>query len=135
MDKDFKFRMQEELYRYDISIKAFLLGYNSWYIGTYIRCLRHVHYYHHKSLVHKLIRGGNKWLMRRIGRKLGFQFGMASIGFGIKIFHWGNIVINGKAIISDNFCVYPGVCIGRTADGVVPKIGNNVIFFTNSGSY
>ena len=73
--------------------------------------------------------------MRIIGRKLGFQFGQASIGFGIKIFHYGSIVINTKTIIGDNFCVYPGVCIGRTADGGVPKIGNNVTFFTNSGAY
>ena len=135
MDKDFKYRMQEELRRYDTSIKAFLLGHDSWYMGTYIRCLRLASYYQHKSLIHRVIRGGNKWVMRKIGRKLGFQFGSASIGFGIKIFHWGSIVINGKAIIGDNFCVYPGVCIGRTADGGVPKIGNNVTFFTNSGAY
>lgn len=118
-----------------MSFKAFLLGYDSWYIGTYIRCKRQSLYYQHKSLIHKILGGGNKWLMRRIGRKLGFQFGTASIGFGIKIFHWGSIVINSKAIIGDNFCVYPGVCIGRTADGGVPKIGNNVTFFTNSGAY
>ena len=77
--------------------------------------------------------------MRRIGRKLGFQFGTASIGFGIKIFHWGSIVINSKAIIGDNFCVYPGVCIGRTADGGTNSgayggitIGNNVTVAPNA---
>lgn len=51
-----------------------------------------------------------------------------------KIFHYGNIVKN-KIIVGDNFCVYPGVCIGRTADDGVPTIGNNVTFFTNSGAY
>lgn len=132
---DFKRRMEEELRCYDTSFKAFLLGYDSWYIGTYIRCKRHAYYYHNKSLTHKVICGLNKWLMRKIGRNLGFQFGTASIGFGIKIFHWGSIVINSKAIIGDNFCVYPGVCIGWTADDGVPKIGNNVTFFTNSGAY
>lgn len=85
MNKDFKHRMQEELRRYDTSIKAFLLGHDSWYMGTYIRCMRHASYYQHKSLIHMAIIGFyNKWLMRRIGRKLGFQFGMASIGFDIK---------------------------------------------------
>lgn len=135
MQKDFKCRMREELRYYDTSFKAFLLGYDSWYIGTYIRCKRLALYYQHKSLIYKLIVCLSKWLMRRIGRKLGFQFGMASIGFGIKIFHWGTIVINSKAVIGDNFCVYPGVCIGRTADNGVPNIGNNVTFFTNSGAY
>lgn len=135
MDAVFKQKMQEELSQYDTSFKAFLLGYDSWYVGTYIRCKRLASYYNSKSLKHKVITGGGNWLMRRIGRKLGFQFGTASIGFGIKIFHWGSIVINGKAIIGENFCVYPGVCIGRTADDGVPKIGNNVTFFTNSAAY
>ena len=31
--------------------------------------------------------------------------------------------------------MYPGVCIGRTGDGSVPIIGDNVTMFTNSGVY
>ena len=54
MKKDFKRRMQEELRCYDTSLKAFLLGYDSWYIGTYIRCKRQSLYYQHKSLIHKI---------------------------------------------------------------------------------
>lgn len=73
--------------------------------------------------------------MRTISHKIGFQFSGCEIGFGVKIFHWGSIVINGKAKIGNNFCVYPGVCIGRTADGSVPVIGDNVTMFTNSGVY
>ena len=57
MNKDFKRKMQEELCRYDTSLKAFLLGYDSWYIGTYIRCKRKSSYYQHKSLIHKVIGG------------------------------------------------------------------------------
>lgn len=66
MNKDFKRKMQEELCRYDTSLKAFLLGYDSWYIGTYIRCKRRFSYYQRKSLIHKII-GGNKWIMRKLG--------------------------------------------------------------------
>lgn len=58
MNKDFKRKMQEELCRYDTSLKAFLLGYDSWYIGTYIRCKRRFSYYQRKSLIHKIIGGG-----------------------------------------------------------------------------
>lgn len=57
MNKDFKCKMQEELRRYDTSFKAFLLGYDSWYIGTYIRCKRQSSYYQRKSLIHKVIGG------------------------------------------------------------------------------
>lgn len=78
--------------------------------------------------------GGGKWTMRRIGRKVGFQFSEATIDFGLKIFHWGSIVINSQAKIGKCLCVYPGVCIGRTKNGV-PQIGDNVTFFTNSGAY
>lgn len=86
MNRDFKRRMQEELRRYDTSIKAFLLGHDSWYMGTYIRCMRLASYYQHKSLIHMAIIGFyNKWLMRRIGRKLGFQFGIASIGLALNM--------------------------------------------------
>lgn len=58
MNKDFKRRMEEEQSFYDTSFKAFLLGYDSWYVGTYIRCKRLAWYYHHKSLIHKIIGGG-----------------------------------------------------------------------------
>ena len=57
MDTNFKCKMQEELRRYDTSFKAFLLGYDSWYIGTYIRCKRQSSYYQRKSLIHKVIGG------------------------------------------------------------------------------
>ena len=79
--------------------------------------------------------GVNKFIMRKISHRLGFQIHSFKIDFGIKIFHWRSIVINGKAIIGKNFCVYPGVCIGRTNDGSVPIIGNDVTMFTNSGVY
>ncbi len=40
MEKDYKNKMSKELARYDMSAKAFLLGYQSWYIGQYIKSLR-----------------------------------------------------------------------------------------------
>lgn len=136
MNKNYREKVLEELKMYNMSFKACILGYDSYFMGKYILCKRKVDYYSNKpSFINKLIGGGNKWLMRRIGQRLWFQFGQASIGFGIKIFHYGSIVVNSKVRIGDNFCVYPGVCIGRTADGGVPKIGNNVTFFTNSAAY
>lgn len=70
---------------------------------------------------------GNKWLKRRIGRKLFFQFGMTSIGFGIKIFHWEVKYSNQRqAIIDDNF-VHRQDCRRWCA-----KIGNNVTVAPNA---
>lgn len=136
MDYKYKQAMQAELKRYDMSWKAFLLGYDKYLIGRYIKSLRISQYCDSHPSVYNKIRGGiNKFIMRQIAHKIGFQFTPRKIGWGIRIHHWGSIVINGKAIIGDNICLYPGVCIGRTADDGVPVIGNNVTFFTNSAAY
>lgn len=77
MNKDFKRRMQEELCCYDTSFRAFLLGYDSWYIGTYIRCKRITSYYCGKSLIYKMIMGVAD---KKSRTKVGF-----SVWYGI---HW-----------------------------------------------
>ena len=136
MDKEFEAKMKRELSFYNMSLRALLLGYDSWYMGKYLQSMRIVQWTTaHPGLLNKLRGGVNKLIMRKISHKIGFQFSGCKIGFGVKIFHWGSIVINKKAIIGNNFCVYPGVCIGRTADGSVPVIGDNVTMFTNSGVY
>ena len=49
------------------------------------------------------------------------------IGKGLRIHHWGNIIINGQAVIGDYCQLRPGVIIGNLHDGNdVPKIGNHV---------
>lgn len=136
MDKEYKKLMKAELARYDMSLRAFLLGYHSYQVGRYIKSMRIVQYCaRHRNLYYLILRGINQIVMRRVANRIGFQFNPQKIGWGITIFHLGSIVINHKAIIGDNVCLYPGVCIGRTADDRVPTIGNNVTFFTNSAAY
>ncbi len=56
------------------------------------------------------------------------------IGYGLRILHFGNIVINPSVIIGNNFNVAQGVLIGG-ADGKkkgFPHIGNNCCVFANS---
>lgn len=136
MTPEYKKAMKAELKPYDMSWKALILGKDSYYIGRYIKALRISQYCEMKhDIIHRIVGGINKRIIRHISHKIGFQFQPKNIGWGIKIFHWGAIVINGKAVIGDNICLYPGVCIGRTADDGVPSIGNNVTFFTNSAAY
>lgn len=71
---------------------------------------------------------------KHIAHKIGLQFGVSNIDFGIKIYHYGHIVINSKAKVGKNLTIYPGVCIGRVGDKY-PVIGDNVTFCTNSGVY
>ena len=70
MEKDYKNKMSKELARYDMSVKAFLLGYQSWYIGQYIKSLRIVNWTNtHPTLLNKLWGGVNKFIMRKISHK------------------------------------------------------------------
>lgn len=51
MNKEYKNKIRSELERYDMSFKAFILGYDSWYIGTYIFLKRIVDYYRYNSVI------------------------------------------------------------------------------------
>jgi serine O-acetyltransferase len=53
----------------------------------------------------------------------------ADIGPGLRIWHFGNIIIHPDAILGSNCTLRQGVTIGnRYTDGPPPKIGNNVDF-------
>ena len=56
------------------------------------------------------------------------------IGRGFRISHWGTIVVNGGAVIGDNFNIAQGVLIGYSEgkNKGVPIIGNNVIINANA---
>jgi serine O-acetyltransferase len=53
----------------------------------------------------------------------------AQIGPGLRIWHFGNVVVHPDAVIGANCTLRQGVTIGnRNNDGPVPRIGNNVEF-------
>lgn len=62
---------------------------------------------------------------RYYGRKTGFQIPRYTCGFGLKIHHYGYIIINKNAKIGCNCDIYPGVVLGETSEMKVPIIGNN----------
>ena len=54
---------------------------------------------------------------------------------GFYIGHFGNVIINGEAVIGNNVNVSPGVVIGLVNTGKrkgVPRVGNNVWIGTNA---
>lgn len=61
---------------------------------------------------------------RRLSYKLGYQIPPNTIREGLKIMHWGTIIINSNARIGKNCTLYPGVTVGATYKGV-PTIGDN----------
>jgi len=76
-----------------------------------------------------------KILHRRCMFHSGIQIPVGTkIGEGLKIGHFGNIVINPGAVIGRNFSIAQGALIGN-AQGKragVPTIGNNVVVGANS---
>lgn len=73
--------------------------------------------------------------MRRMMFKTGIQIPVGTIiGPGLKIGHFGNIVVNPSAIIGRNFNISNGCLVGN-AQGKhagAPVIGDNVVMFANS---
>lgn len=69
--------------------------------------------------------GWHKYRMRKYGRMMGLQIPPHAIYFGIKLYHWGWMIVNGKAKIGKNLTIYPGVTDGGAKTGV-PSIGDNV---------
>lgn len=112
---------------YDHSLKAKILGYDSYMLSRYLYHLRMVEWHENTppNLWQKVMAGWHKLRMRKYGRIVGCQFNPHTIDFGIKIYHWGWMIVNSKAKIGKNLTIYPGVTVGASKDGV-PIIGNNV---------
>lgn len=126
-EKEYRKKIKEEQLFYDTSLKARLLSYDSWFMGKYLLHLRYAEWYdtHQNLTLNKILGGVNKIILRKLGRKTGFQIGLHTCDFGIKFYHWGWCIINCKARIGKNITLYPGVTIGASASGV-PVIGDNV---------
>lgn len=78
------------------------------------------------SVIHSIFLIFYYWRLRVYGYKTGFQIPPNVCGPGLQIFHYGWIIINGKAHIGKNLTIYPGVEIGhKSRGGDAPTIGDN----------
>lgn len=107
---------------------------NQKYIWKYVKVLRLVEYHcNSHGLQHRIMQIILLSKLRRLSNITGFQIPINTVGAGLKIFHWGTIIINGKSHIGSNVTLYPGVLIGWKNPGEkAPVIGDNV--FIGSGS-
>ncbi|MFD1771630.1 serine O-acetyltransferase [Sphingobacterium suaedae] len=62
------------------------------------------------------------------GRKLGFFIPAGCFGSGLKIYHYGSVIVNPKARIGKNCTVHGNCCIGSKGTLVeeAPRIGDQV---------
>lgn len=95
----------------------------------FIYSLRH-HEYHHnqKGFYHKVMDKVWSVIHHHYGLLLGWDIPVNTFGPGLKINHFGLIIVNDKARIG-SFCdIHQGVNIGQHGEHVddVPRIGDNV---------
>lgn len=93
-------------------------------VWKFVKSLRLYEYYLNASK-NKFMRLYYKAVNRRWGLKLGFDIPPNTCGAGLKINHFGNVIINGAARIGENCDIHQGVNIGTDMGGG-PIIGNSV---------
>lgn len=84
------------------------------------------HYNNRSKIIHKML----YVLYRRkniFGRRLEIEMRENTFNFGLKIWHAGNIVVNGHSKIGENCILHGDNCIGNNGkSSACPRLGNNV---------
>lgn len=106
----------------------FLIRPESYYTGRYLRLLRAEEKYASGSGVHKLLAYWYKSRKNRLGAKLGFIISAGCFGEGLKLEHFGSVIVNPKARIGRNCIIHGNCCIGSNGGypDDSPVIGDNV---------
>ena len=138
MNKEYKHKINQELGFYKSSYKNYIIGWayqhERFFEGRYMLHMRYVQYYSKSnSLFSRLLYYYHFSRMNYYSLKTGLQL-LSNIDFGVRIFHFGSIVINGAATIGKNLTIYPGVTIGQTDSKRenTPIIGDNVYIYPNA---
>ena len=112
-----------------------LYHHERFYEGRYLFHYRWAKFYAMGgAFLNKVLCLYHKSRMNYYSTKTGLQFGMSDVGFGVKIHHFGSVVMNGNVKAGKNLTIYPGVTIGQTAGNKdnVPNIGDNVFIYPNA---
>ncbi|MGZ4865403.1 MAG: serine O-acetyltransferase [Halobacteriota archaeon] len=105
-------------------------------IWRYLRLLRTAEYFHNckHSFIFKLYKAYLSFRLRRFSLRLGFEIPLNVFGPGLRISHYGSIVVNGNARVGANCSLINLLNIGQKTerDDASPTIGDNV--FIGSGA-
>ena len=102
---------------------------NSVKIFKYLKNLRKAEFYYNtrKNPFNKIMYFFVRRKKNKLGRLLGIEMWENTFDSGLKIWHAGNIVINGKAKVGKNCTLHGNNCIGNTGkSSACPRLGNNV---------
>jgi serine O-acetyltransferase len=108
--------------------ERFLTLFNPNLIWLFIKYLRHYEYYLNANKKDIFFRIKRKYYLvkyKKMGYKLGFSIPPNVFGPGLRIPHYGTIVVHPFVKIGANCVIQAGVNIGVNNDGV-PTLGDNV---------
>ena len=108
-------------------ILNFYIRPERYYIDRYLKYLR----LEERYLIEKpcnLLCYINKARKNRLGSKLGFIISAGCFGDGLKLEHYGSVIVNPKARIGKNCVIHGNCCIGSSGGypDDSPVIGDNV---------
>lgn len=108
--------------------ERFLTVFDPNLIWLFIKCLRSYEYYLNTDQRSVFIRIKRKYFLyhyKKLGYKLGFSIPPNVFGSGLRIPHYGTIVVHPFAKVGSKCVIQAGVNIGVN-NGGVPTIGDNV---------
>ena len=99
----------------------------AYYTGRYLRLLRAEEKFTFRA-PNKLLAYYFKSRKNRLGAKLGFIISAGCFGEGLKLEHFGSVIVNPKARIGRNCIIHGNCCIGSNGGypDDSPVIGDNV---------
>ena len=103
-----------------------IFGDEVWKFQIYLR--KHEYYFNtrNEGIVHQIMYYYYKFMHHQMGIKLGFDIPINVFGKGLRINHYGYIVVNPRTKIGDFCDIHQGVHIGRNLNNDdVPTIGDN----------
>lgn len=116
---------------YPLLSKGFLMDYllqtEQFWVRRFVKNLRKEEYYtFHKP--NKLLKYYYQRKRNILGRKLGFFIAAGCFNSGLRIYHYGSIIINPKSRIGKNCTIHGNCCIGSKGGfpDDSPVIGDNV---------
>lgn len=108
-------------------ILDWLLKSEQYYLRLYVQALRGQEYYTFIK-PHKVLKYYYQRKKNILGSRLGFFIHPNNFQEGLKLYHYGSIIIHPKARIGTNCTIHGNCCIGSkgTFPDDAPTIGNNV---------
>ena len=109
-----------------VHVKSMLLQDHNYLLWKYVKYLRYTEY--HYNAGHRLRYYIWQWKKNRLGARLGITMWHNTADTGLRIWHYGSVIINGNAKVGKNCQLHGENCIGNKGDfdQAAPVIGDNV---------